>query len=122
MFPQLTAKLTALVRKRKRLERRAAKRMFPSDLTPCLVRAPGDAEPRAAWLHNLSVRGLGLLTDRGYEPGTRLQVRIVNASHTFCLGVELTVVRGRRILSGDYFLGGEFTRVLDYSELLPFFA
>jgi hypothetical protein len=120
MLPQLAAKLTALIQRRQRLERRSAKRLFPTQLTPCHLIAAEGVEARDGWLHNLSVRGMGVLTDRAYPLGSRLKVQIVNASHTFCLAVELTVVRCRRTVSGEYFAGGQFDRVLNYDELLPF--
>jgi hypothetical protein len=120
MLPLLASKLSALLQRRKRLERRAAKRLFPAQLTPCLLRPSAETTPRNGWLHNLSVRGLGVLSDQPYDVGSRLQVQIVNASHTFSLTVDWTVVRCRRTISGAFLAGGQFDRVLSYEELLPF--
>jgi hypothetical protein len=118
-LPRLS-KFTGLVGgKRVRVERRAFRRLTPGHLTPCQVR-PAGGEPRAAWVHNLSLRGAGILTDREYPPGTRLGLLVVNAAHTFALSVQLDVVRCFRVVNGDYFVGGRFARQLGHDELLPF--
>jgi hypothetical protein len=120
MMPPILAKLTRLVStKRGRIDRRAFRRLTPGHLTPCQVRPPGEP-PRPAWVHNLSLHGAGILADREYEPGTRLGLLLVNAAHTFALSVEMDVVRCFRVVSGDYFVGGEFDRQLRHDELMPF--
>jgi hypothetical protein len=120
MLPPILARLTTLIAKRGRLERRAARRVTPGSLTPCQVRAPGEDSPRPAWVHNVSTRGAGILTCADYPPGTLLELLLVNASHIFSVAVAMTVVRSYRAANGDYFLGGEFARELTHDELRPF--
>jgi hypothetical protein len=120
MIQPILTKLASLVGKRGRADRRAFRRLTPGHLTPCHVRPPGTETPRAAWVHNLSLRGAGLLTDQEYVPGTPLGLLLVNAGHTFALSVEMEVVRCFRVVNGDYFVGGQFKRELGHDELLPF--
>ncbi len=120
MYPPILEKLTALVGLRSRSERRIAKRLFPGAMTPCEIQR-GDGARQSAWLHNLSLSGAGLLVDEEYLPGTLVRLLVVNAAHTFALTVELRVVRCQRIVNGDYFIGGPFTRPVTHEELVPFF-
>jgi hypothetical protein len=119
MTPILT-KLSSLVGKRSRMERRAFRRLTPGHLTPCQVRNPGAGAPRPAWVHNLSLRGAGILTEDEYPEGTRVSLLLVNSAHTFALSIEMVVVRCFRVVNGDYFVGGQFARELRHDELMPF--
>ena len=120
MFPPILDKLTALVGRRSRSERRITKRLFPGAMTPCEVQRVGETDRKSAWLHNLSVKGAGLLVDHELPPGTLVRLLVVNAPHTFALAVELRVVRCMRIINGDYFVGGQFTREVAHADLVPF--
>ncbi len=120
MMTPLLTKLTGFAGKRRRVERRAFRRLTPGRLTPCQVRPPGESSARAGLTHNLSLRGAGILTDREYAPGTRLGLLFVNAAHTFALALELEVVRCFRVVNGEYFIGGRFDRQLRHDELIPF--
>ena len=105
---------------RKREERRRARRVAPSRLTPCLIRPDGDDETVAGWVHNVSVRGAGLLSAQAFNANELLTVLFINAAHTFALSARVRVVRCYRAVNGDYFLGGQFLQPLRYDELLPF--
>ncbi|HVS40237.1 MAG TPA: hypothetical protein VMS17_32060 [Gemmataceae bacterium] len=105
---------------RRRIERRRSRRIAPGCMTPCVIRTAGDDEEYPGWIHNLCVGGAGLLCCRPFDNGAVLTVLFINAAHTFALSAELRVVRGYRIVNGDYFLGGQFTQALRYDELLPF--
>jgi hypothetical protein len=120
MMPPILSKLSSLVGKRGRVERRAFRRLTPGHLTPCHVRIPGTETPRSAWVHNLSLRGAGILTDQEHLLGARLGLLLVNSAHTFALSMEMEVVRCFRVVNGDYFVGGQFTRQLKHDELMPF--
>ena len=55
------------------------------------------------------------------EPlGRPFEVLLVNAAHMYSLRACWTVVRCFRMVSGDYFLGGQFTRALQPDEFMPF--
>jgi hypothetical protein len=101
-------------------ERREARRMIPGSLTPCLLRAEGASGKCTGWVHNLSVQGLGLLTEQDYPAGTVLQVLLINAGHTFAVAVETVVVRSYPIYNGDYYVGCQFRETLRYDQILPF--
>ena len=120
MFPPILEKLSALVGRRSRSERRITKRLFPGAMTPCEVQSASDAVAQPAWLHNLSPQGAGLLVQQEYPPGTVVRLLVINAAHTFALAVGLRVVRTQRIVNGDYFIGGLFTRDVAHEELVPF--
>jgi len=120
MLLSFLARMTALVQRRARpLERRAARRLAPAQVTPCTLTTPGGA-PSGGWVHNLSVKGIGILADQEHRPGTRLRVLIFNAAHVFALSVEVDVVRCIRLVTGEHFIGGQFRRPLSPDELGPF--
>jgi hypothetical protein len=118
MDSPLLAKIAALVQRRIQVERREVKRLAPGQRTLCLIRN-GDEEPPVVAVHNLSTKGVGLLSEREYPPGTVLPLLIVNGSNTFAVAVELKVVRTFRVVSGRWFLGGPFIRPLRHDELRP---
>jgi hypothetical protein len=120
MFPPILAKLTTLVQKRRRAERRQARRLSLGQSVCCQLRFPGDSRERAARVDNLSVRGIGILTSEATSPRTTLQIVLINAPHTFSLTAEVEVVRCCGVVNGDYFLGCKFTRPLTYDEMAPF--
>ena len=120
MLPPLLNKIAAFMHKRPRVERRGAKRESPCALTPCQIRRVGDSTPSAAWIHNLSRTGVSFICDLECQPGTLLQIVIINAAHTFSLAGEIKVVRCSRFISGKYLLGGEFTNELQHDQMVPF--
>src|ERR1700730_2337101 len=92
MLPPILHKIAALVQRRPRPERRGAKRLTPTSLTTCQTRRAGEDKPHAAWIHNLSKTGVGVLTATEFPPGTMIQIVIINAAHTFALSGEVQVV------------------------------
>ena len=120
MPPSFLARVTAFVQRRARpVERRKAKRLAPSQVTPCTL-TPPDGPRSGGWVHNLSVKGVGILAEQEHRPGAVLQVLLVNAAHVFALSVEVDVVRCFRLMTGEYFVGGQFRRALSPDELRPF--
>lgn len=120
MLLSFLARMTALVQRRPRpVERRKARRLAPSQVTPCKLTPPG-GQPSGGWVHNLSVKGIGVLADQEYRPGMVLRALLVNASHVFALSVEVEVVRCFRLVTGEFFIGGQFRRDLSPDELGPF--
>ncbi len=120
MLPPIIHKLSALVRRRPRVERRAAKRLTPGAMTPCQVRPAGGDDATAAWIHNLSRTGVGIITPAALPPGTMIEILMCNSAHTFSLTGRVRVVRCMRVVSGHFLLGGEFTDALQHDELIPF--
>jgi hypothetical protein len=89
-------------------------------LTPCLLQAADEPGPLPAWVHNLSIKGVGILAGRPYRPGAQVTALLINASHTYAMSVQATVVRSYRIFNGDYFLGCRFDEALTYDQITPF--
>jgi hypothetical protein len=120
MLLSFLARMTALVQRRQRpAERRAAKRLAPGQVTPCTLTAPG-GQPVGGWVHNISVKGIGILVEQEHQPGTLLRVLVVNAAHVFALSIDVEVVRCFRLVTGEHFIGGQFRRTLSPDELGPF--
>jgi hypothetical protein len=112
--------LSSFSRPRPPSDRRSTRRLTPGRVTPCLITPPGADEPIGGWLHNLSVKGAGFLADRPFAPGTSLRLLLINAQHTFAAPVEFQVVRCFRVINGEFYVGGQFTRPLNYDALFPF--
>jgi hypothetical protein len=120
MLPPLLNKISALLQRRPRQERRVAKRLTPNAMTPCQIRVADDTEPFPALIHNLSKTGVGILSSKDLPQGTLIQIVITNAAHTFALSGAVKVMRNIRVVGGQYLLGGEFTNELQHDELVPF--
>jgi hypothetical protein len=120
MLPPLLHRIAALMTNRPRVERRGAKRETPGALTPCQIRRVGDSTSSAAWIQDLSKTGVGFLCSLECQPGTMLQIVIINAAHTFSLSGEIRVVRCSRAIHGKFILGGEFTNELQHDQMVPF--
>jgi hypothetical protein len=118
--PQLRPSATTNGSTRRRTERRATARCGPFRMTPCYLSAPAKGIGMSAWVYNLSARGVGIIGCQWIEPGTILNVELINAAHTCRLLMQMEVTRIDAVRTGDHYLGGQFTRKLTYDELLPF--
>ena len=120
MRPSLRNKLSSFIQRRMQIERRGSKRLMPVRRTLCLIRFAEECERMTAVVENLSQKGIAVLSEREYLPGTILSVLLVNASHTFSLAVEMKVVRSSRIGHDQYLIAGPFARSLLHEEVVPF--
>ena len=120
MKSSLRNRLSVLVQRRLHIERRGSKRLVPIHRALCLLQSRGENERTTAVVDNLSHKGVAVLVDRDYALGTILPVLLVNASHTFSLAVEMTVVRSSRVGSNQYSIAGPFARELLHEEVVPF--
>jgi hypothetical protein len=116
----LRGRLSALVQRRLQVERRGSKRVAPAQRMVCLLSKPGESEQTGSVVQNLSIKGIGLQSERGYEPGEVLHALLVNAAHTFSVSVELRVSRCSHLTEKRYFVAGPFTRPLTHDEIVPF--
>jgi hypothetical protein len=119
MLPPLLPALTDLARPPFHRERRSARRQAPAGPTPCLLQAAGEEEWGAAWLHNLSTRGVGVISARFLPAGAALAVMLINPGHTYAMSVQATVVRSFRVANGDFFLGCRLVEALTYGQITP---
>jgi len=105
---------------RPKVERRLYERRIPSTLESCQIFLPELEQWLDGHVQNLSPRGMAVIVAREFKPGTRLAFRMINYGSTFCLHATLCVLRSERLPSSDWFLAGEFERLLQPDELLPF--
>jgi hypothetical protein len=100
-------------------ERRRAARRLAAHSTVCrLIDADGD-EVGCGLVWNLSTSGVSMLLHLRVEPGTQLAAELSNAAGD-TVRVGLGVIHLSRLRTGDFVLGGQFSRTLDESELRPF--
>ena len=76
--------------------------------------------PSSEYVERVTSRCMFLLVDRPLDPGASVFINLVNAPHTYSLGMVLNVARCVRTYSGDYLIGGKFLRRLTPDELSPF--
>lgn len=120
MNSSLRNKLSALVQRRLKVERRGVKRIAPTQRTLALLKDGQDGETITAHVHDLSSKGLAVYAGRDYPLGTLLHVILVNAAHTFSVAVEVKIVRVIRESGNGYLLAGPFNRTLAHDEVIPF--
>jgi hypothetical protein len=102
-------------------ERRRAPRRRPALNTVCRLTGPDGGEVGCGLVWNLSASGVSMLLNVPLEPGTGLCAELANAAGE-AVRLGLSVVHLSRLRTGDYVLGGQFTRPLDEAELRPFVA
>ena len=101
-------------------DRRAARRLLLPTQPPCLLQAPDADAPVSARVHNLSVRGIGVLSRHSYPPGSELVVILINNAHTSSLRVRSQVVRTFRLHDGEHYLGCQFADDVKFEQLIPY--
>ncbi len=115
----LRSTLSALVQRRMPIERRGGKRVAPTHRTLCLIQSPSEHERCAGTVHNLSNKGIAVLSNREYPLGSTLHVLLVNASHTFSVELDMKVVRAFRTPNEQFLVAGPFSRPLLHHEIVP---
>jgi hypothetical protein len=106
--------------RRRRTERREFPRVPPGQRTSCLVGTPGERPQVNAVLHNLNVKGAGVLSEKDYPAGTTLEVLLVNGANTCSLTASLRVVHSGPAAGGLFYLGGVFEPPPGHAALAPF--
>lgn len=74
--------------------------------------------PESADIRDLSVTGIGLLTDRVVEPGTRLEIQLSNAARRIVKTLSAEVRHVRRAHDGRWLFGCLFERLLTTKDAL----
>lgn len=120
MTSALRNKLSVLVQRRSRLERRLSKRVVPIHRPLCQVCPTSQEESADGVVQDLSLKGVALLVEREFPLGTVLHVQLVNVSHTFSLALEMKVVRCSRNAANQFLVAGPFDRPLAHEEMVPF--
>jgi hypothetical protein len=100
-------------------ERRRATRRRPAHGTVCRLTDDDGDDLGCGLVWNLSTTGVSMLLNLRVEPGTQLFAELANAAGDV-VRVGLSVIHLSRLRTGDFALGGQFSRPLDESELWPF--
>jgi hypothetical protein len=101
-------------------ERRRAARRRPAHNTVCRLTDRDGDEIACGLVWNVSATGVSMLLNAKLEPGTRVGAELAAGGASIRLG--LSVVHLSRLRTGDYVLGGQFSRPLGEAELRPFVA
>jgi hypothetical protein len=100
-------------------ERRRAPRRQPARETVCRLTDLDGDQIACGLVWNLSTTGVSMLLNVKLEPGELFGAELVCAGDA-ALRLGLAVVHVSRMRTGDYVLGGQFSRPLDEDELRPF--
>src|SRR5262249_47288464 len=102
-------------------ERRTATRRQPTLGTVCrLVLSTGEQLLGLVW--NISASGVSMLVHRRLELGSIFPVELLAANTSYALPVSVRVAHVSQLQTGDYIMGGQFSRSLNADELRPFLA
>jgi hypothetical protein len=100
-------------------ERRQASRRQPAHNTLCrLIELDGD-QIGCGLVWNISASGISMLLNLRLEPGTAIGAELARPGAA-TVRVGLTVIHASRLRTGDYIVGGQFSRCLGAGELQPF--
>jgi hypothetical protein len=102
-------------------ERRRASRRRAALETVCRLSEADGESIGCGLVWNVSTTGVSMLLNVTIEPGTWVRAELVGVGGA-SVRVGLTVVHLNRLRTGDYVLGGQFSRPLDESQLRPFVA
>lgn len=102
-------------------ERRRAARRRPAHNTVCRLTALDGEEVGCGLVWNVSATGVSMLLNVKLVPGTLVGAELASAGGA-SVRLGLSVVHLSRLRTGDYVLGGQFSRPLDEAELRPFVA
>ncbi len=97
-------------------DRRASERFPVNAGTSCPFVSPVVENFGPVKIRDISMAGVGLVSSRKVEPGTRLSVTLANAAKGFSKTVLVRVMHATP-LAGGYLLGGTFDVPLTYQEM-----
>jgi hypothetical protein len=98
------------------IERRAIKRMPGDTIGPIrFFREPGGI-PEAASVWDVSIKGIGLVTEQRLEPGTSLTIPLKTDKELPELKAH--VKHARKLPPGKWLLGCDFSRFLTSDDIL----
>jgi hypothetical protein len=98
-------------------ERRAALRYGISLETSGRLIASLEGEPLPLRVRNLSVAGISLVVPRRLDSDTILDLQLLNRPQMFLCQVQVRITYAVEHPSGDWILGGAFTRPLTEEEV-----
>jgi hypothetical protein len=119
MKSSLLHKLSSLVQRPRKVERRIGSRITPNSNTLALLRTGESQETTTGYVVDLSAQDAAFLAERDYPPGTILKVLLINSLHTFSLAVDVKVARSTRGSGRMYLIAGPFSQPLQHEQIVP---
>lgn len=90
--------------------------------TSCLLIAALEGDPLPVRVRNISAGGVSLVLTRGIDPETLLTVQLLNRPRMYFCKVDVKITYIVEHPSGDWIVGGSFTRRLADEELRALLA
>jgi hypothetical protein len=90
--------------------------------TSCLLIAALEGDPMPVRVRNISAGGVSLVLHRGIDPETLLNVQLLNRPRMFFCKIDVKITYIVEHPSGDWIVGGSFTRRLTDDELRSLLA
>lgn len=100
-------------------EKRRSPRRRPAREVVARLIDDDDEELGVGLVWNLSRTGVSLLLNGQLEPGTHLDLELMDRQGRERVRVGMCVIHRGQLQTGDYVLGGQFTRPLEETELEP---
>jgi hypothetical protein len=101
-------------------ERRIAARRQPTMGTVCYLASNDGNNLGMGLVWNLSSTGISMLLNRGLESGTTVLAQLATMNAEFTLPLTLRVAHVALMRTGDFILGGQFSRELTETEMRNF--
>ena len=98
-------------------ERRFAARRQPTMGTVCYLASHSGDNLGMGLVWNLSSTGISMLLHRGLESGTTVLAQLATMNADFTLPLTLRVAHVALMRTGDFILGGQFSRELTETEM-----
>jgi hypothetical protein len=95
-------------------ERRASIRYL---CKPEVLHATVDGDPWMARVRNISTGGISLIISRSFEPGSVIDVHLMNTRRKTSRQLDVKVVYAVEYPDGEWILGGEFVHRLSGDDL-----
>ena len=101
-------------------ERRHSPRRQPTLGTTCRLMSQAGKSLGVGLVWNISASGVSMFVGTKLDPGTELKGELFASETRDALALTLRVAHLAKLLTGDYFIGGQFERPLTEQELRPF--
>jgi hypothetical protein len=101
-------------------ERRVAPRHPCSLVTSCHLIADLEGVPHSVKVRNISASGISLVLDRSIDPQSIVSIQLTNTTRNFTCSLRVRVIYNIEHPSGEWIMGGAFTRRLKEDELQAF--
>ena len=101
-------------------DKRAEERFPAGPNAACVFASPVLEDFGPVKLHNISLKGIGILTSHPLEPGLLLAIKLANNTKNASKTILFRVAHATPQPGGVYLVGGDFDTPLTYEELCNF--